>query len=236
MSRFADLLGTVFTKFQLGIGGPILNNNAGTIEAKNAANSAYADISAALVNVFGPSVVLNAGATESGSSWKFTVQSPSTGQTEDLTLIWPGAAPSNGQALTVASFSAGVITLQWSASGGGANNLTLESTSIAFGSTSPVSMFTLPANAAITRIAVIVDTPFTGGTAPTLSIGVSGTTSKYVSSTQVDLTAAAGAGTVYEVEPGIIPDTASENLIATLAAGGSTAGAARINVTYGIPA
>lgn len=231
MSRFADLLGTVLNKFQLGIGGPQLKNNAGAVEARNAIDSAYAALSAALVNVYGNSVVLNAGATESGSSWKFTMQSPASGQTADMTVVWPGAAPSAGMALTVASASAGVVTLQWQSVGGATNNVATDTTSLAFGSTSPVAMFTLPANAVVQAVRVVVDTPFTG--APSLSIGIAGTTSKYLGSTQVDLTAA--AATVFEVEPGLPADAASEALIATYAAGAATAGAGRILVDYVIP-
>ena len=231
MSRFADLLGTVFPKFQLGIGGPQLKNNAGAVEARTADDSAYAAVNAALVNVYGNSVLLNAGATESGSSWKFTMQSPASGQTADMTVVWPGAAPSAGMALTVASASAGVVTLQWQSVGGATNNVATDTTSLAFGSTSPVAMFTLPANAIVQAVRVVVDTPFNG--APSLSVGITGTTSKYLGSTQVDLTAA--AATVFEVEPGLPADAASEALIATYAAGAATAGAARILVDYVIP-
>lgn len=233
MSRFADLLGTVFTKFQLGIGGPQLNNNGGAVEARNAANDAYAALNAALVQIFGESVVLNAGATESGSSWQFTLTSPSSGQTQNLQVIWPGAAPSTGQVLGVASYASGVITMEWITVGGGSNNPVVESTSLAYGSTSPLAMFTLPANAVVMECKVVVDTPFSGGTAPSLSVGISGTTSKYMGSTQVDLTAA--AGTVYSVDPGLQPDASSEDLVATYAANSSTAGAARIIVTYVTP-
>lgn len=235
MSRFVDLLGTVLSKFQLGIGGPQLKNNAGAVEARNPADSAYAQLNALALSLFGTGgIVLNAGASESGSSWKFTIQNPTSGQTEDITLIMPAAAPSNGQVLSVTSFSAGVATLGWSANSASANAPTIESTALAFGSTSPVSMFTLPANAVVLKCKVVVDTPFTGGTAPSLSVGVSGTASKYMGSTQVDLTAP--AGTVFEVDPGVAADAASENLIATYAGNSSTAGAARIIVDYAIPA
>jgi hypothetical protein len=234
MSRFLDLLGTVNSKFQLGIGGPQLKNSSSAVEARNAADSAYAAIHALLFSTYGNDFVLNAGAAESGADWKYTISRPSTGQTLDLQVIWPAAAPSNGQALTVTSYAAGVITLGWTSIGGGAANPTIETTSLAFGSASPVAMFTLPANAVVLKCKVVVDTPFTGGTAPSLSIGVSGTTSKYMGSTQVDLTAA--AGTVYEVDPGQVADGSSESLIATYAANSSTAGAARILVDYAIPA
>jgi hypothetical protein len=232
MSRFLDLLGTLKSKFQLGIGGPQLKNNSGAIEARNAADDAYAAIHALLVAIYGDDFVLNAGAAESGADWKFTISRPSTGMTQDLQVIWPAAAPSNGQALTVADYTSGVITLQWSSSSGNPNAIVLESTSLAFGDTSPKAMFTLPPDAVVRRVAVVVDTAFDG--TPSLSVGVTGTTSKYMGSTQVDLTAA--AGTVFEADPGLDADGSSEDLIATYSAGGASVGAARIIVEYGVPA
>jgi len=231
MGRMLDALGTVFTRFRLGIGGPQLKNNAGVIEARDAADAAYAAIAALLVKIYGNDFELNSGATESGDSWKFTLSRPSTGMTHDLQVIMPSADPSPGQALTVADFTADVITLGWTTIAGGTDKVVCDTTSIAFGSSSPVSMFTLPPNAIIKRLAVVVDTAFDG--APSLSVGVSGTTSKYLGSTQVDLTAA--NGTVFEVDPGQAADASSEALIATYAAGGATVGAARILVDYVIP-
>lgn len=231
MSRFLDALGTVYAKFQLGLGGPQLKNNSGNVEARNAADSAYAQLSALALALFGTGgIILNAGATESGSSWKFTIQNPTSGQTQDITLILPSGAPSVGQAMTVASFTSGVATLQWSTVAAGAQLVSCDTTSLAFGSTSPVSMFTLPANAVIDRVVVVVDTAFNG--TPSLSVGISGTTSKYLSSTQVDLTTAGE----YEVSPGVAADASSESLIATYSAGSASAGAARILVYYSVPA
>lgn len=232
MSRFSDLIGTLSSKFKLGIGGPQLKNNSGTIEARTSADDAYAAIAALLLKVYGNDVVLNAGASESGADWKFTMSRPSTGMTQDLQVIWPSAAPSNGQQLVVSSYSGGVITLGYASSDGNANAVILESTPLAFGSSSPLSMFTLPANAVVRKVAVVVDTSFNG--TPSLSVGISGTTSKYMGSTQVDLTAA--GGTVFEVDPGLAADASSEALIATYSASGASAGAARILVEYGVPA
>lgn len=42
MSVWSKIRGTIETIFQIGLGGPNLNNNAGIIEAKNAGNSAFA--------------------------------------------------------------------------------------------------------------------------------------------------------------------------------------------------
>lgn len=232
MSRFSDLLGTLSSKFKLGIGGPQLKNNAGTIEARDTTDAAYAAIAALLLKLYGNDFVLNAGATGAGADWKLTLSRPSTGMTQDLQIIWPATAPSNGQVLTVSNYASGVITLGWTSSSGNPNAIVLESTALAFGDTSPKTMFTLPANAVVRKVAVVVDTAFNG--TPSLSVGVSGTTSKYLATNQVDLTA--GAATVFEVDPGLAADGSAESLIATYSAGSATAGAARILVEYGVPA
>lgn len=231
MGLFNKLLGTTLPKFQIGIGGPQVKNNAGVLEARTAADSAYATIAAALVKIYGNDFELNSGATEAGADWKFTLSRPSTGMTHDLQVIFPAADPSPGQALTVTSLVGNVITLQWTTIAAGTDKVVVDTTSLAFGSSSPLSMFTNPANGVVLKASVIIDTPFDG--TPTLSVGVTGTTSKYLGSTDVDLTAA--AGTVFEVEPGLAASGSSEALIATYAAGSATAGAARILVAYVIP-
>ena len=131
----------------------------------------------------------------------------------------------------MASAAGGTITLEWTTVAGGTDKVVCDTTSLAFGATSPVAMFTLPANAVVKKVQVIIDTSFNG--TPSLSIGISGTTSKYMGSGQVDLTAA--AGTIFEVDPGQVANGSTENLIATYSAGSASAGAARILVDYVIP-
>ncbi len=233
MGRWLDLLGTTFSKLQIGIGGPFLKNNSGTLESRVAADNAYASMRALVIAATGDSIILNEQAGETGADWKFTISRPSSGMTEDIQVIMPAGAPSIGQALTVASQTSGVITMQWSSVTAGNQLISADTTTLAFGSTSPVTMYTAPANAEEYWFQITIDTPFTGGTNPTMSVGISGTTSKYVSSTQVDLTAP--AGTVYEISPGVVPSGSSENLICTYSGGGSTAGSARIKGFYSIP-
>lgn len=233
MGRFLDLLGTVNAKLQLGIGGPQVKNNSGTIEARNAADSAYAALRALSLAATGDSLILNEQATESGASWKFTLSRPSSGMTHDLTVIWPSGDPSVGQALTVASFASNIITFQYSTITAGSQLISADTTALAFGSTSPVAMYTAPANAQEYEFEIIIDTPFTGGTGATLSIGISGTTSKYVSTTQVDLGAA--AGTSFGIKPNVIPSGSTENVILTYVANSASAGAARVLGFYSVP-
>lgn len=231
MAVYKNLAGTTETKFKLGIGGPQIKNNSGAIEARDTADAAYAAVAASLFKTYGNDFELNAGAAGSGADWKMTFRRPSTGQTEALTIVYPAASPSPAQALVVDTFTGGVITLKWQTMAAGTDKVVVDTTSLDFGSASPVTMFTLPANAVVLGVRVIVDTAFNG--TPTLSIGITGTLAKYFPSTAIDLKAA--ATTVFEYEAGLPASGSSENLIATYSAGSASAGAARILVSYVIP-
>lgn len=231
MGVFRDIVGILGGKLQLGIGGAHVKSNAGAIESRNAADAAYAAIRASLFATYGDDFELNSGAAGAGADWKFTLRRPSTGMTHAITVVYPSGDPAVGQALTVASFAANVITLQWTTVAAGTDKVVVDTTSLAFGTASPAALFTAPANAVCRSVKVIIDTAFNG--APTLSVGIAGTASKYMGSTQVDLTAA--AGTVFEVDPGLAAVGTTEALIATYAAGAATAGAARIEYAYCIP-
>ena len=227
-NRWLDMIGTVLGKIQLGIGGPFVKNESNDVASRNATDAAYAAIRASLFKTYGDDFELNSGAAGSGADWKLTIRRPSTGMTHDLAVVFPSADPAPGQALTVASLVGDVITLQWSTIAAGADKLVVDTTTLSSGSTSPLALFTKPANNLVEKVQIIIDTPFNG--TPSVSIGVSGTASKYMGSTQVDLTAA--AGTVFEVVPGLPATGGTEALIATYSASGAAAGSARILVTY----
>lgn len=234
MARFGDWAGTVLSYFKLGLTGPRLKNESGAVAARNSADDAYAAVRAALAAIYGDDIELNAGAAGSGADWKLTLRRPSTGMTKALTVIFPSGEPSNGQGLYVSNYDSGTgtITLGYVTLSAGNEKVVCESTALAFGSSSPVAMFTKPDGGVILTCAIIVDTSFDG--TPTVSIGVSGNTSKFMASTHSDLTAS--AGTSFEVSPNQPAGSGTEDLIATYAAGGASAGAARILVYYAIPA
>ena len=228
----SDLVGTLKSFFQIGgPSGPRLKNASGTIEVRNAADAAYAAIKASLVQATGEDIELNADAAGAGADWKYTFRRPSTGMTHALVVVFPSDDPAPGQALTVVSLVGDVVTLEWTTIAGGTDKVVSDTTTLAFGASSPLAMFTLPANAVVLMVRVIIDVAFNG--APTLSIGVSGTTSKYMGATDVVLTEA--TGTVFEVTPSSIANGSTENLIATYAAGAASVGSARIIVDYVIP-
>jgi len=227
--KFSDLLGTLGTYFKIGISGVRLKNSSGNLLIRNSGDSADAEITASKVKVSGEILELNSDAAGSGADWKVTLQRPTSGMTADLVLTLPVDDGSASQVLQ----TDGSGNLSWASAGSTAQCATVDTTTLAFDATSPLAMFTLPANAVIDKVQVIIDTAF-DGTAPTLSIGVSGTVSKYMASTQVDLKAT--AGTIFEVHPGVVANGSTEALIATYASDSSAAGSARILVYYSIPA
>lgn len=232
MGKFTNLLGTVLDRFQLGLTGPMIKNDADELAVRDADDAAHAALQAALVRVFGDSIELNSGAASSGADWVMTLTRPGTGMSTDIDIVLPAATPSPGQVLSVTAYAAGVVTLGYATSEAGAANMMLvDETDLAFGSSSPLALLTKPANAVLLTTKVIIDTPFNG--TPSVSIGVTGTASKYAAATHIDLTAA--AGTVFDLDAGAPSVGTTEDIIATYSAGSASAGAARIQLVYGIP-
>lgn len=228
MSLFSDLIGTTKAYFKLGgTTGVRLKNSAGDLLVRNTGDSADAAITASKVNVSGDVVDINSDAAGSAADWKYTLQRPSAGMTAAVTLTLP---VDDGTASQVLSTN-GSGVLSWASAGDTALAEKMDTTSLAFGTASPLTLFTTGAGDIIERVQVIVDTAFDG--TPTMSVGVAGTTSKYMATTDVDLTAT--ATTVFESHPGLAA-AGAEALIATYSAGGATAGAARVIVFYGTPA
>jgi hypothetical protein len=225
--RWEALLGTLKTKFQIGLGGVNLKNSSGNLLIRNAADSGDAEMTASKVNVSGQAIDLNSDATGSGADWKYTLQAPSSGMTAAVILTLPVNDGTAGQVLQ----TDGEGNLSFVSAGSTTLCDKVDTTSLAFGSSSPVAMFSTGANDVIEYFDIVIDTPFDG--TPSLSIGISGTTSKYVATSEVDL--AAAAETVFRIPCGKDAQGA-EALIATYSAGGATAGAARILVHYATPA
>lgn len=228
MGWFTDLLGTTRAYFKIGgTTGVRLKNNSGNLEVRNTADSADAAVTTSKVNVSGDVIDINSDAAGSGADWKYTIQRPASGMTAAVTVTLPPDDGTPGQVLQ--TDGNGVLT--WVSAGATGLALKMDTTSLAFGSSSPVAMMTTGAADIIDHIDVVIDTPFNG--TPSASVGISGQTSKYFAATDLDLTAA--AGTVFTVHPGL--DAAgAESLIITYSAGGASQGAARFTVFYGTPA
>ena len=228
--RILDIIATSYTKFQIGLGsaGAVLKVASSKIRARNVADSADMPLVGSVIAASGDSIQINEDAVGSGADWALNIARHASGMTAAMTLTLPPTVGSTNQVLTTDG-SAG--NLSWTSVATGNDKIVTDTTSLAFGSSSPLTMFTNPVNGVVQRVRVIIDTPFNG--TPSLSIGISGTTSKYMASTQVDLTAA--AGTTFEVKPGLASVGSTEAIIATYSAGAATAGAARIETDYCIP-
>jgi hypothetical protein len=225
MSLVTDLIATSKGFFKIGLSGVRLKNSAGNLLVRNTGDSADAEITASKLNNSGDVIVINSDATASGADWAITLQRPTSGMGAAYTLTLPVDDGTPNQIL--ATDGAGVLS--WASAGSTASSDKIDTTSLAFGTASPLSLFSTGAADIITKIQVIVDTAFNG--TPTMSVGISGNTSKYSSTSDVDLNTAG----IYEINPGLVAGGA-EALIATYAAGGASAGAARILVNYATPA
>ena len=225
--RWLDLKGTLGTILQLGINGLQLKSTGGKIRARNAADDTDVPLVGSSIQASGDSLTLNEGAAGAGADWTMTISRPDTGMTQHLTF----KMPANYGTADFVLKTDGAGNLSWGASASATNLEATDTTDLVFDSTGTVAMFQLPANAVVRLVAVIVDAPFDG--TPSLSIGVTGELSRYLGSTQVDLTAA--AGTVFEVDPAAAAEATAQDLIATYSAGGATEGAARMLVSYVIP-
>lgn len=224
---FSDLFGT--TKAFFKIGGTLgvrLKNSSGNLLVRNTGDSADTEITASKLNNSGDTIVINSDSAGAGADWKITIARPAAGMTADVTLTLPIDDGTPGQVLS----TDGSGNLSFVSAGSTASSLKIDTTALAFGTASPVTMFSTGAADIIDKVEIIVDTAFNG--APTLSVGIVGTTSKYAGTGDIDLTST--AGTVFEVHPGLVA-AGVEALIATYSAGAASAGAARIIIHYATP-
>jgi hypothetical protein len=105
---------------------------------------------------------------------------------------------------------------------------TVSSTTLNFNSASIVSAVFLPTNSVILSIEVVVDTTFNG--APTVSVGITGNTSKYATTSSIDLLdAPEDVSLIYN---GKTPTVSDENVNLYYTAGGASVGSARVIITY----
>jgi hypothetical protein len=230
-NKWFDGIGTTISSYVIGLGaaGLRLKNVAGGLVARNKADTADMPITASVLNASGESIRLNSDAAGTGSDRTYDIIRPAV-QTANLSLLLPDKGTDNFVLRQKAGTAAGIFELELAAPS--ATSYIPDTTSLVFGSTSPVAMFTLPANAQVIALDITIDTPFNG--TPSASVGIVGTLSKYLASNQIDLTEPAGV--TFNVTPGVAPSATAESLIITYAAGGATAGSARFLVTYTVPA
>lgn len=216
MSTWIKTIGTQTGRFILGLTGISLKNNAGTsVQVRNNGDSAFADLEAKDITL------------ENNSTTYGVTLTTSASQTADYTLTLPVDDGSPGEVLS----TDGAGILSWVSAASTASSWKVDTTSLAFGSAGTVTMFTLPANAVVDRVSLIVDTPFDG--TPSVSVGVNGgSSSQYLASTDVLLTVADRYDVPYQGQANV----STEALEIYYTAGGASAGAARVLVTYAVPA
>jgi hypothetical protein len=115
---------------------------------------------------------------------------------------------------------------------GGGNTVTdywrVTSKTITSSSGSQVALMTLPANAVVDKVTVVVDTAFNGNSAA-LTVGLSsGTGLEFVSTGDVDLKTVDR----YDLPCQLAPSGNTANVIINYSASGSSAGSARVCITY----
>jgi hypothetical protein len=205
----SDLAGTLLAGFRIGLNKFV--SASGVITARDKADGNNVALAASELRVI-------------GASYKTTLQPAASGQAADLALKLPAADGATNQAMvTDGSGNLSFITVAT-----GANAMKSEDQVIPFGSTSPVTIAALPGGVTIQKVTVDVETAFDG--APSLSVGVVGTTSKYMAATDIDLALVA----IFEVSP-MIEEAGAVSPIVTYAAGGATAGSARVTVQWVLP-
>ena len=212
MSFYQRIAGTSVGSFVLGLLGVKLKNDNGHLHVRNNGDTGFADVQAKDVIISNNSTGYDVTLTTSGS------------QAADYTLTLPADDGSSGQVLA----TDGNGVLSWVSAASTASSVKVDSTTINFGDTSPVPAFNLPANAVVTAVRVIVDTAFDG--TPSLSVGIAGNASKYMGSTDNNLTFA--AETVFETVPGKPPVGSPEAIEIAYTAGGATAGSCRVEVFH----
>lgn len=215
MSLFQKIRGTIENVFQIGISSTaiLLKNVSGKFALRNKADSAYINAQVNGIEIF-----------DSGGTNKVTITQQTLGG--DVTFQLPVDDGTPNQVL--ATDGAGLLS--WASAGVTSDCMHVDTTTLAFGDGTPKALFTLPASAIIDHIDIIVDTIF-NGTAPTLSIGIAGTVSKYTGTGDVDLKTAGQ----YSIYPGLAAVGGTEALIGTYVADSSSAGSARILVHYTNP-
>lgn len=228
MPQVLDLKGTSNPSLQIEKGGTRLKNTTGNLAVRNAGDTSDAELTASRLNASGDEIVINSDAVASGNDWKLTLRRALTGMAANLLFIWPSSYGSPGQVLS----TDGSGTLSFTSVGGSTDKLAADTTTLAFNSAATVTAFTLPANAIVYEVDVIIDASFNG--TPSMSVGISGSTSKYLGANQVDL--ADAAGNKWIATANNAPVGTTENIIITYSAGGATAGSARVLVYYSIPA
>lgn len=211
MRVISDLIGTAAGLFKFSkVGSQIKDEGAGLLSIRNDEDDEDDSLR-----------MLQLQLKETGGASVIVLQAPSLGGNVTLTL--PDDAGSPGYFLQ----TDGSGVLGWAASS--SSGLLDDETDFNQASSSPLTMFTPPANARISRVVVDVESAASAGN-PTLLIGVAGDTDRYMNADQNNLRAVG----VYEVAPHYEEDGTPDAIIATISADSQTF-SGRIHVYFSNP-
>ena len=220
-----DLTGTSKPDFQIDANndGPALQNDSGNLKLVDAAGDSV-HTTALDVALEGTSdqIVL-----DSLGTFPTTISSGTTTEAVQVTLPPDNGAPGD----ILYTDGSGVTT--WAAPPGGATNIVQTvRKAIAFGDSSPITLFNLPADAVVQEVSVLVNTGY-DGTAPQITVGIAGNTSKFTAAIDANLKVI-GSYAVTACRR-VATSGSPQALIATYVADSSAAGAGFIDITYVVP-
>jgi hypothetical protein len=196
----ARLRGTLQNIFRIGnSSGVSLKNNSGTLQVRNGGDTAHAAAEASSIKLLG-----------SNTSNGVTLTVPNS-LGANVTLTLPSDDGASGDVL----YTDGSGSLYWAAPGSDAITIAYQEFNQA--TSSPLTIFTPSANAKILRVRVIVTAAASGGT-PTLSIGYSGSTSAYMTTSENDLKTAGE----YQIDEVVDVGGSPSAVIATITPSGQT--------------
>lgn len=207
----SDLIGTMKAYFNIGT--IRLTDNSSTLDLKDkATNTNYKPVGVSQLKLKG------------SSSGEAIIQAPATASG---TFTWPADDGETNEVLQ----TDGNGGLDWATVATSNNSMLAQTEIVAYNSSSPIVIFTPPANAFIMKVLIDVETTF-DGVGANMSVGVAGGTSRYAGTTDVDLALAA----VYEIECMYEEDGSPDEVIITFAPGsGAGQGSARVSIIYANP-
>jgi hypothetical protein len=109
--------------------------------------------------------------------------------------------------------------------------MTVVSTPFVVSSNATISAFTLPANAIVDTVSIIVDSAFSGGTGATITVGPQGIPTQFAGAGDSDLTTVGR----YDVPSSVGPVGTPINVELYYTAAGASGGSGRVLITYALP-
>jgi len=214
MGVWLNIVGVIGNTLQFNFTGPKVTGSSTDTLTVNSASDGDGKVVSANMNVENLEVY-------DGAARKTTV-TMATGGAGDLTLVLPNSDGDSGNALT----TDGSGNLSWT----DMDSVCAKMLMLNWDDGASQSLAAAAAGRYIDKISVKVTTAF-DGTTPGIDIGISGTTDKYVDTTEIDLTT---LGT-YVIDVSNY-ESGSEEILATFTAGGgASAGVAEITLVQSFP-